>query len=452
MPVQSLRITNVGPFDEIEFEFDSQVNVFTGPNNSGKSSALRVLGGTTVFPFSFPRKLLHRAHDSTFRLQLSGTAGESLEGRLPILSGSGYWHGQRWQEHETLLRHIGFSKFIPALRRSTDFRSTGPRAAPQRNPDDRVRDQFNDPDYLSGIEATLTYDVGRSILQRAAVDSPERRKRRALISADASLVSDETVIQKIIELDYRSFLKNRSVFRSVVNKIGETASEITEGFPVTFIGVSEDDEGFYPQFDTIDGPVPLNTLSQGTQSIIQWLAHLIIGYAEYYEYPESLEDKPGILIVDEIDAHLHPSWQRRIIPALMRHFPHLQIFCSTHSPLMLAGLKTGQVQLLRRGEDGRVTTSTNEEDIVGWTSDEILRQFLGVSDPTDFETERRLTRLRDLQLVQNLTDAEAEELEELRQTVSRDLVQGPLSSQSDHFEEVLRQVIADSHLASSDTQ
>ena len=314
-----------------------------------------------------------------------------------------------------MLRRIGFSKFIPALRRSTDFRSTGPKPARQQNPDDRVLEQLNDPNSLSSVKAALTYDIGRSILQRESNDSPELRKRRALTSADASLVSDKAIIQKIIELDYRSFLKSQSVFRSVVNKIGETASEITEGFPVTFIGVSEDDEGFYPQFDTIDGPVPLNTLSQGTQSIIQWLAHLIIGYAEYYEYPESLEDKPGILIVDEIDAHLHPSWQRRIIPALIRHFPHLQIFCSTHSPLMLAGLKTGQVQLLRRGEDGRVTTTTNKEDIVGWTSDEILRHFLGVSDPTDFETERRLTRLRDLQLVQNLTDAEVEELEELRQ-------------------------------------
>ena len=450
MPVQSLRITNVGPFDDIEFEFDSQVNVFTGPNNSGKSSALWALGDTTVFPFAFPHKLLRRDRDSTFRVQLSGSAGESLEGQLPILSGSDYWNDQRWQEHEVLLRHIGFSKFIPALRRSTDFRSTGPGPARQRNPDDRVRDQLNGPNSLPTLEAALKYAVGLSTIQRESNDSPELRKRRALTSADASLVSDEAVIQKIIELDYRSFLKSRPVFRNVVNKISEIASEITEGFPVTFTGVNEDDDGFYPQFDTIDGPVPLNTLSQGTQSIIQWLAYLIIGYAEYYEYPESLEDKPGILIVDEIDAHLHPSWQRRIIPTLIRHFPHLQIFCSTHSPLMLAGLRTGQVQLLQRDEDGRVTTSTNEEDVVGWTADEILRHFLGVSDPTDFETERRLTRLRDLQLAQKLTDAEAEELEELRQTVSQDLVQGPLSSQSDHFEEVLRQVIADSRLDSSD--
>lgn len=452
MPVQSLRITHVGPFDEIEFEFDSQVNVFTGPNNSGKSSALWALGNTTVYPFAFPRKLLHHDHDSTFRLQLSGVAGEALEGQFPITSDSDFWDGQRWEGYATNLKHIGFSKFIPALRRSTDFRSTGPRPARQRHPDDHVRNQLNDPNSLSNTGAAFKYYIERSISQQASIDSPELRKRRSLTSEDASLVSDEAVIQKIIELDYRSFLKSRSAFRSVVNKIGEIASEITEGFPITFIGVSEDNEGFYPQFDTIDGPVPLNTLSQGTQSIIQWLAHLIIGYAEYYDYPENLEDKPGILIVDEIDAHLHPSWQRRIIPALMHHFPHLQIFCSTHSPLMLAGLKTGQVQLLRRGEDGRVTTSTNEEDVVGWTSDEILRHFLGVSDPTDFETERRLTRLRDLQLAQNLTEAEAEELEGLRQTVSRDLVQGPLSNQLDHFEDVLRHVIADSHVDSSDTQ
>ena len=108
--------------------------------------------------------------------------------------------------------------------------------------------------------------------------------------------------------------------------------------------------------------MPLNVLSQGTQSIIQMLAHLLIGYAEYYDYPVDLEDKPGILIIDEIDAHLHPSWQRRIIPTLTKHFPELQIFCSTHSPLMLAGSKEGQVQLLTRDDHGKVVVSKNETD------------------------------------------------------------------------------------------
>ena len=104
------------------------------------------------------------------------------------------------------------------------------------------------------------------------------------------------------------------------------ASEITEGFPIEFKGVGEDQRGLFPQFGTLDGDVPLDVLSQGTQSMIQWLAQLLIGYAEFYDYPVDLAERPGILIIDEIDAHLHPSWQRRIIPTLIKHLPNLQIF------------------------------------------------------------------------------------------------------------------------------
>ena len=183
-------------------------------------------------------------------------------------------------------------------------------------------------------------------------------------------------------------------------------------------------------------------LSQGTQSIVQWLAHLIIGYATYYDFPKTLKDKPGVLIVDEIDAHLHPSWQRRIIPALTKHFPSLQIFCSTHSPLMLAGLKAGQVQLLQRDEDNRVTVSTNEEDIVGWSADEILRSFLGVRDPTDQKTVKKLERLRELQGKQELSAKESEELESLSDEVSEDLMNGPAAAQVDRFIQALEQAKA----------
>ena len=157
-------------------------------------------------------------------------------------------------------------------------------------------------------------------------------------------------------------------------------------------------------------------------------------------------------MIDEIDAHLHPSWQRRIIPALTKHFPRLQLFCSTRSPLMVAGLKAGQVQLLRRDGNGRVTVSTNETDIAGWTADEILRHFMGVPDPTDIEAEKRLARLQDLQLTRNPTTAEAAELEELRRTVRGDLVRGPVSSQLEHFADVLRQVAAEPHGNHADTK
>jgi len=158
----------------------------------------------------------------------------------------------------------------------------------------------------------------------------------------------------------------------------------------------------------------LNCLSQGTQSIIQWLAHLLIGYAEYYDFPENLEDKPGILIIDEIDAHLHPSWQQRIVPVLTKHFPNLQIFFSTHSPLMLAGLRKGQVHLLHREGDGKVTVTRNEEDIVGWSADEILRSFMGMRSPTDLGTAQAVARLQELRSREQLSSEEEQELNSLR--------------------------------------
>lgn len=58
MPVTSLQITDVGPFDEVTVEFDPRVNVFTGPNNSGKSTLLWVLGELLVYPFTMPTKVL----------------------------------------------------------------------------------------------------------------------------------------------------------------------------------------------------------------------------------------------------------------------------------------------------------------------------------------------------------------------------------------------------------
>ena len=206
------------------------------------------------------------------------------------------------------------------------------------------------------------------------------------------------------------------------------ASEITEGFPIEFLRIAEDEDGLFPQFRTPDGDVPFNVLSQGTQSILQWLAYLLIGYAKYYNYPSNLEEKPGILIIDEIDAHLHPSWQRRIIPTLRHHFPNVQLFCSTHSPLILAGLKASQVQLLKRDNGGKVTVSRNETDIVGWSADEILRSFLNVPNPTDLETDRYIRRLQELRRIATLSPEEATELEHLRHTVSQELLGGPIAT------------------------
>jgi hypothetical protein len=239
-----------------------------------------------------------------------------------------------------------------------------------------------------------------------------------------SWTSDREIIDRIIDLDYLSHLKRKPAIRKALDRAADLAGRITEGFPIEFVGVDSEHGGFFPRFKTPDGEMPLNVLSQGTQSILQWCYQVTIGYSEFYDFPDGLDDKPGILIIDEIDAHLHPSWQRRILPALTQMFPSLQIFCAAHSPMTLAGLRAGQVQLLKRDEQGHVTVSRNETDILGWTVDEIYSGFMGV-DPTDLETVENLEKLRTLRRKRGeLTASERTEMERLRTAVGRDLSEG----------------------------
>ena len=438
MYLKKLRLTNLGPFDEIEFEFDERVNVFTGPNNSGKSTALMALGELVVYPFGVPEKLL-RTEPVEFEVEV-GPNGQRFDGRLPVDLGN----EQELDNVVSLMEAVDYSSFVPAIRRSTDFRAKSP----------IVNRRQEDPEVLQSRRSPGR--SGQSALDAGASDSDEDieefRKREKLIETEASSVSDEDVVQKIVELDYRAYRRGAPAIRGIVDKTVAIASEVTEGYPLRFIRVDEDDNGLFPLFNTPDGSVPFNVLSQGTQSLVQWVARLLIGMAEYYDYPEDIETKSGILIVDEIDAHLHPSWQRRIIPSITEHFPNLQIFCSTHSPLMLAGLKSGQVQLLQRDDDGKVTVSRNEEDIVGWSADEILRSFLDVPSPTDLETVQNLARLQEMRQIDNPTEEESRELDQLRETVHHSLLGGPLSKELDRLRGMLDEAMAAGYVPNGESK
>ena len=104
---------------------------------------------------------------------------------------------------------------------------------------------------------------------------------------------------------------------------------------------------------------------------------------------------PFILLIDEIENHLHPAWQRRVIPALVETFPNMQLIATTHSPFVVAGREAGQVhRLFRDDKGGEVLAETSDEDIVGWTVEDILREFMEIDDPTDEYTAVEASALR----------------------------------------------------------
>ena len=195
--------------------------------------------------------------------------------------------------------------------------------------------------------------------------------------------------------------------------------------------------------DLTTAPVYAGALSSGTQGTLLWIWALALKMANHYGWKEGWEKKPAILLIDEIENHLHPTWQRRVIPTLLEQFPGLQIFATTHSPFVVAGLKAGQVHLLKRDENGFVTATPNPENVIGWTADEILRNMMGVEEPTDQLTVDRTNLLRQLREKETLTPEEESELNELRRQVNEDLLSkgGPLEAQRERYADLMERFL-----------
>ncbi len=438
MPIKELWLKDVGPIDEITFTFDPQVNVFIGPNNSGKSTVLAALGSLAVQAFRFPSRFVKKESTPDSSVTFVGSHGD-----LHVLKDNPNQWGTTQSQILDLFNmrmSLGYSTFIPALRQNSNARIRNHPLLPKtlslealilkRHIDEALRD-----------ERSSSNQSDISILANLRNSFKDVERRESQITSSFETTNDGDFLQLIVELDYKSYRENRPIIRNTINKVFIITSEITEGYRVGLIGIEKDDDGLFLKVQTPDGELPFNALSQGTQSMVQWLSHLILGYAMYYDFAEDFAKKPGVLIIDEIDAHLHPSWQRRILPTLTKHFPNLQIFCATHSPLLIAGLKAGQIQLLKRKEGGGISVTTNENDIVGWSADEILSCFLDVSNPTDLKTDQDLQRLEELQLKRERTPEEEKERQELRSEIPKTLSNSPPPKQITELMDSLHEIL-----------
>lgn len=128
------------------------------------------------------------------------------------------------------------------------------------------------------------------------------------------------------------------------------------------------------QFADANGyPVLVQELSDGYRSILSMTFELIRQLSRYYS-PEALFDDrhetvivPGVVLIDEVDAHLHPTWQKRIGLWLTEHFPRIQFIVTTHSPLICQAATSGSIFLLPRpgsDETGRMLEGADFDRLV----------------------------------------------------------------------------------------
>jgi predicted ATP-binding protein involved in virulence len=110
------------------------------------------------------------------------------------------------------------------------------------------------------------------------------------------------------------------------------------------------DEKFnnYIEYQTKDGWFKLEELGYGYQSTLGWMMDLC--YRLFIDYPDSSNPlkEPAIVLVDEVDLHLHPQWQRTIINRLSKIFPKVQFIVTTHSPFVIQSMDAINLFTLRR--------------------------------------------------------------------------------------------------------
>ena len=102
---------------------------------------------------------------------------------------------------------------------------------------------------------------------------------------------------------------------------------------------------------------PLREMSSGMQSVVSFCTDAM---EALYSVNESVVGAGCVLLIDELDAHLHPMWRVGIVPKLVKAFPNAQIIFSTHDPLCLRGLKSEQVHVLQRSKNGDLIHSKYE--------------------------------------------------------------------------------------------
>lgn len=155
-----------------------------------------------------------------------------------------------------------------------------------------------------------------------------------LFSASRDLVSFE---QWAMDLDYRTGKRGREVIRDALKSL----------LPgMEFKGI--DKRGRSILMSTVDGDVPLRNLSEGYQAMAAWAGDILFRMTETFRDRAHPTEARGVLLIDEMDLHLHPVWKRNFVDYLDKAFPKLQIVATTHSPLSVQQCGEGELFVVKR--------------------------------------------------------------------------------------------------------
>lgn len=334
MKINSLIIDGIGGIKHLDLHFKDGLNVICGANGIGKSTILNVIAD--AFNAGNPSQLKRNALYT--------------EGKYTLKINT--YIDNKSQQREI---NIVIKSFQPQ-----DFEHIGK--------------------WVEDINNFLYFNIDRNINYRA-LDSVRRDPDRNLGIIGSMAISG------VDAYDIKNWFINRYLFK---DKSGSLEQQQINNYNIaeTTFSVLDNTVKFKTvKADTLDiilstsnGDIYFEYLSSGYKSCI----YIIMGIIKEIEYrnnahPIDINDFNGVVLIDEIDLHLHPIWQVSLVKALKKIFPHVQFILTTHSPNILQSLEKDEIIALGYDENNNTYVkelNLGKYGLQGWTLEEILQDVM----------------------------------------------------------------------------
>jgi len=259
------------------------------------------------------------------------------------------------------------------------------------------------------------YGANRFMSNKSITDG-KTDNNETLFDDDAKLINAE---EWLLQLDYAAS-KDSAIKEFAIKKRDEVKQTLKDLLPdieeIRFSTPTKENLKSTVEFKTPYGWVTIHQLSLGYKTMVAWMVDLAARMFERYPDSDNPLAEPAIVLVDEIDLHMHPKWQRKIFEYLSDKFPKTQFIVTAHSPLIVQSApKEANIVLLKRDGD-HVVIDNDIKSVQNWRLDQIMSSDLFGIDPRSPDTERWLDeRKKLLQKDGELSAAEKQRLKELNE-------------------------------------
>ena len=312
-------------------------------------------------PFDFIQPALTNEEDNTVFEKLVRIGAKELLIEAEFREG-------RPDEHGKSKLKTGIKATIDKKRKLVDFKPIDPKIDKKKAPDIQL----------------IAYSANRLVGSRNLGEDKMSDPISTIFETRTTLYDPEAILK---ELDYAALktdtTSTRDLFMGVKKIVSAILPDVASPDDVLISGPTITNEAIDLgglQLKMPDGKIPFSQLSLGYQTTLAWTLDLALRMIRKNPKSNNPFGEPAIVLIDEIDLHLHPKWQLSIRQHLAEHFPATQFFVTAHSPIMaLASLDSNLMVFERR--DDHVVINDYAERVIDWRIDQIVMELFSLRSP-----------------------------------------------------------------------